>query len=453
MKKIITSLIVSALSVGSLYGKYSDANTDYTNAKVDFSTKIDALDSLQAINGIICFTQHLRPDLMVNKGNYSALIDSKLCAKNKSTDQKTKNDYVIANVTRKSNTSSQIMNMWIPKDNVKVRMEVTKEVSDADPFGQFNITWQAFNTNEIPEGKGEIKTISVDGGKIGLTLFVDMNQIKSSVSIAKSPDSSKGIALTQTVFEEKGTTETFALAWEDNLVKAQKHFGEGSSLASFTENQDEKTCKNKTELTTKSVSSYGVYKKDDGKLLTLNTGFPFEANKDGKIIQGYIGHWGLWIEGDDIEGKSLDAIKNSIKKVNYTDNTKTDITISKDDNGNYTAKYTNGEVISFEQPIALKHKDYNLRYGGNGNLWDAGGKNVILLDGELLKNGENNYVVKALQGVNELRATRPAACDELVLKDPAEPLPQRISNNAVFNEDNTPDRPEKVSIINGKLQK
>jgi hypothetical protein len=344
--------------------------------------------------------------------------------------------------------------MWIPKDNVKVRMEVTKEVSDADPLGQFNITWQAFNANEALEGKGEIKTISVDDGKIGLTLFVDMNKIKSSVSIAKNPDSSEGIALTQTVFEEKGTTETetFALAWKNNLVKAQKHLGEGSLPTSFTEDQDEKTCKDKTELTTKSVSSYGVYGKDNGKLLTLNTGFPFEANKDGKIIQGYIGHWGLWIEGDDIEGKSLDAIKNSIKKVNYTDNTKTDITISKDDNGNYTAKDENNEVIQFDSPVSFSHEEYDLRYGGNGDLWDTSDKNVLLSNETILNDGKNDYVVKALQGENELKDAKPDACEDIDLKDPAEPLPTAISGSAEFNEGNTPDRPEKVSIINGKLQ-
>ena len=112
MKRIITSLIVSTLSMSSLYGAYSDVGTDYKNAKQDFRTKIDALEPFSTINQIICFTQHLRPELMVNKGVYSALINDKTCSTQMSTDQKSKDDYILAEVKRASDTSSQIMNIW-----------------------------------------------------------------------------------------------------------------------------------------------------------------------------------------------------------------------------------------------------------------------------------------------------------------------------------------------------
>jgi hypothetical protein len=445
------------MSMSSLYGAYNSANTDYTNAKVDFWTSVEALNPLNSINEIICFTQHLRPELMVNKGNYSALIDSKICSTSNSSGQNTTNDYVIANVVRESNTSPQIMNLWIPKVNVKARMEVTKEASVANPFGQFNITWKTFGN---PELKGEIKTVSVDGGKIGLTLFIDIGgEAKNAVTIVKNPDSSEGIALTQIVakVEDQSFAKTYALAWSNNLVKAQKHDEEVSSFTSFNDNDDVKTCQDISKPI-KSVWSYGVYKNTDGSLLDIQTGFPFEGNKDGKIIYGYLGYWGIWIEGDK-EGESLDVITD-IKKINYIDDIKTDITISKDDNGKYTAQDTNGKVILFDQPVefsyTLNGTSYNLKYSGDslsGFDQDTNGNDTVTLeDGSTLNDGKNDYVVKALQGVNTLASVDNANCNGLTLKDPAEPLPQSISNNAVFNEGNVPNRPDNISFVDGELQ-
>jgi hypothetical protein len=449
MKKIVTSLIVSTLSMSSLYGAYNDPNTDYTNAPSDFSTKVEALEPLKAINQIICLTQHLRPEFMVNKGVYSARIDSKLCSTSKSSDKKTKTDFVIAEVKRESDTSPQIMNLWIPKNNVKARMEVTKEASNADPVGQFNITWQVFE-GETSAGKGEIKTVSVDGGKVGYTFFANFGDVKDASSIIKNPDSLEGTAFTKYGDHGKGP-ETYALAWSNNLVKAQVHNGDVSVISDFTDGEDNKTCQDKSKVN-KSVWSYGVYKKDDGSLLDIQTGFPFEGNKDGKIIQGYLSDGGLWIEGDDVEGTSLDVISD-IKKINYTDNTKTNITISKVDN-KFIAKYDNGTEVTFDKNVELKDGEGNtFTYGGNGSLWNKSSINPIdLKDGITLSDGTSDYVVKALQGVNTLAVIDNTDCNALELKNPAEPLPTSISNNAVFNEGNVPNRPDNVSFVDGEPQ-
>jgi hypothetical protein len=454
MKKIVTSLIVSTLSISSLYGAYNDANTDYTNAQSEFSTKVEALRPLKTVNQIICFTQHLRPELMVNKGVYSALIDNKLCSTSKSSNKNAQNDYVIAEVKRDSDTSPQIMNIWIPKGNVKVRMEMTKEASDADPVGQFNITWQIFN-GETSVGKGEIKTVSADGGKVGYTFFTKYGDTEDSSSIIKSPDSTEGIAFTSysgsTLYNEPAAT--YALAWKDKSVLSKVNNKQVSLLTNFNGDANE-TCQDKSQVK-KSVWSYGVYKQDDGSSLNIQTSFPFEANKDGKTIQGSLSYGGrIWIEGDKEEGKSFDVI-TEIKKINYTDDTKTDITISKNGDGTYTAKYTNGEVISFDKPVSFKYGDYKIQYYGDGSLWFVGYNDnnpITLENGTTLNDGKNDYVVKALQGVNTLTVVDNTDCDALELKDPAEPLPTSISNNAVFNEGNTPDRPANVSIIDGELQ-
>jgi len=182
MKKILTSIIVSILSISSLYGAYNDTNTDYTNAKTDFWTKVDALEPLEAINQIICFTQQLHPELMVNKGVYSALIDNKKCSKTQSTTQNTENEYILANVVRENDISSQIMNIWITEDNqddVKVRMEVIKEPSDTNPIGQFNITWKLFKLG-IQTGEAEIKTILTNDGQVGYTLYTNFDKVEDA---------------------------------------------------------------------------------------------------------------------------------------------------------------------------------------------------------------------------------------------------------------------------------
>jgi hypothetical protein len=450
MKKILTSLIVSILSISSLYGAYNDANTDYTNAKTDFWTRVDALAPLEAINQIICFTQQLHPELMVNKGVYSALIDNKKCSKTQSTNQNTENEYILANVVRENDTSSQIMNIWITEDNqddVKVRMEVIKEPSDTNPIGQFNITWKLFNSG-IQTGEAEIKTILTNDSKVGYTLYMNFDNVKTLSSIIKNPNGTQGRVITSM----EDLSKTYALSWDDdiaeNLVLSKVQDGQVFTVDDFN-NTDTKTCQDKNN-SKKSVWSYGVFKKDNGSLLTVNTGFPFEGEKDGKIIQGYVGYWGLWIEGNETIGNIY-----NIKKINYIDDTKTDITISKV-NTKFIAKYTNGDEIPFDQPITLKDDNNNtFMYGENGSLWNSSNTNpVILKDETTLNYNENDYVVKGLQGENILQDASggQSDCNDLTLEDPAEPLPTSVSTNAVFNEDNIPNRPANVSIVNGELK-
>jgi hypothetical protein len=434
MKKIIISLIVSILSISSLHGAYSDAGTDYTKAKTDFWTSIDATESLKAINSIICFTQHLRPELMVNKGVYSALINNQTCSQKKVDKSKSQNDYIIANVTRESNTSPQVMNIWIPKDEVnlkmvKVRMEVTKEASEADSFGQFNITWQLFDQNEASRGKGELKTVSLDSGNIGLTMFIDYSNLKSSISIDKKPDGSQGLVL----------TKDYKLAWNGNFVNVKKS----------TKNIS--TCLDKTQLN-REVWSYGVYKKDNGSSLNINTGFPFEATKGGKIIQGYLGYWGISIDGDTVEGESL-SLLSDIKKFNYADNTKTHITIEKV-GGKYIATNDDGTKINFSNPVTLTDDTNSFMYSGGGSLSNPNSTNLIgLEDAIILKDTktDTNYVVKGLQGIYTLKEVKADLCDNIELNNPATPLPTSIESTN-FNESTIPDRPANVSIVDGELQ-
>jgi hypothetical protein len=437
--------------MSSLHGAYSDAGTDYTKAKTDFWTSIKATESLEIINSIICFTQHLRPELMVNKGVYSALINNTTCSSTHVDRSKSQNDYIIANVTRESNTSPQVMNIWIPKDNVKVRVEVTKEASEADSFGQFNITWQFFDQNEALLGKGELKTVSLDSGNIGLTMFIDYDDSKSSISIDKKPDGSQGIAFTK---DSHGhDPKTYALVWDnskaENLVLSKKHDGLVDSITDF--NGDTKICQDRSTVD-KSVWSYGVYKEADGSLYNIKTGLSFEATKDGKTIHGYLGHWGIWIEGDTVEGKSLDLLTN-IKEINYADNIKTNIKIEKNA-GKYIAKYYDGKLITINEPVTLTNSNDNTTYtyGGSGSLWNSSNTNSISLsDGTILSDGTTNYVVKALQIEKKLGVVNKDSCSELELKEPAS-LPTSFSNNAVFNEDSVPTRPENISFIDGVLQ-
>jgi hypothetical protein len=250
-------------------------------------------------------------------------------------------------------------------------------------------------------------------------------------------------------------SKTYALSWDDeiaeNLVLSKVHDGQVFTVDDFN-NTDTKTCQDKNN-SKKSVWSYGVFKKDNGSLLTVNTGFPFEGEKDGKIIQGYVGYWGLWIEGNETIGNIY-----NIKKINYIDDTKTDITISKLDNveNKFIVKNTNGDEIPFDQPITLKDDNNNtFMYGGNGSLWNSNNTNPVDLQDEATLNYDgNDYVVKGLQGENILQNAIGGLgdCDTLKLEDPIAPLPTSISTNAEFNEEDIPNRPANVSIVNGKLK-
>jgi hypothetical protein len=113
--------------------------------------------------------------------------------------------------------------------------------------------------------------------------------------------------------------------------------------------------------------------------------------------------------------------------------------------------------LLFDQPITLKDDNSNtFIYGENGSLWNNSNNTdpIVLKDETTLNYNGNNYVVKALQGENILQSAigGQSDCNNLTLEDPAEPLPISISTNAVFNEEDIPNRPANVSIVNGKLK-
>jgi hypothetical protein len=444
--------------MSSLYGAYSDNGTDYKKAKQDFRTTIDALEPFSTINQIICFTQHLRPELMVNKGVYSALLNDRTCSTRMSKDEKSKNDYILAEVKRANDTSSQIMNIWfsnkIEESNnstinidVKARMEVVEEPSDANPLGKFNITWQTSeNAKVIIEG--EIKTIKNDDGQVGYT-YISTNHIENiaktdSSYIVKNLDATKGTVFTK-YNGYNNSPKTYALVWDEDtagdFVLSKKHDGLVNSITDFS--GDDKICEDRSN-SDRTVWSYGVYKKDDGSSFTVNTGFPFEATKDGKTIQGYLGHWGIWIQGDE----NLDNIDN-IKKINYADNTKTNIVISKVGN-NYIATKDDGSEIKLDKPVTLTgNAGTTYKYGGGGSLYDNTGRVPTLTDGTTFSYNDTEYVVKALQGEDKLKPASVDSCSRLTIEDTAA-LPTSITGD--INEEPVPPRPDNVSFVDGLPQ-
>ncbi|WCE30342.1 hypothetical protein [Vibrio sp. SCSIO 43137] len=343
---------IALLSPTASLAAYNDPGTDYSNAQTNSHIWNAALEPINLVNSILCFTDQFNSTEFVNQGAYSVLADESACfdeqddgSQGQSSGAANTPSYMkaIANVTREDDFSPLQAHFWLPEigsggdeQAIRFKAEVTGGVSADNPFGQFQFNFDFFDnfTANNQRGGGEVKTVNSVPGSIGFTMYESSTNGSDSytqrASVIMSSDRSSGIALTGVSRTGSGAGETsYALAYNTTHVLVQSVSGDFSSLP-YKSNSFTGQCLSRTNYDS-FVHRYGLYNATTGAKVDINSGFPvkYDSDSNGSYESyGYIGYWGAWTETDG-------ALSNGD-------------TIVKDDNGvqtNYTYINAPGRLI------------------------------------------------------------------------------------------------------------
>ncbi|MBD1556546.1 hypothetical protein HC752_06320 [Vibrio sp. S9_S30] len=317
--KIINLLLASSLTFsGAGMTAFDDAGTDYSNANQRSHVWVEALEPIELVNSILCFTTQFKATSFANQGPYLVLADEAACFENEddgSTGQSSgasnTPSYLkaVANVTRASDSDPLIINVWIPKMSggggdqaIKFKAEVTAGASDSNPFGAFTFNFELFDQLEgTQNGAGEIVATDSLENSIGFTLYESstrgVDTYVQSASVVMSADRSTGSAITSA---DRGSNNgrAYALAFNANNVLIQDA-ADIDSLP-FKTGSNSGQCLDRTQFTD-SVHRYDLFNASTGASVSLNSGFSFryDSNNDTQVdAYGHVGYWGVWTESD-----------------------------------------------------------------------------------------------------------------------------------------------------------
>lgn len=330
---------------------FSDSGTDYDEAEQHIHTWLEALQPVELVNTILCFTGQMNAEQMVGEDPYTVLIDMGECEdEGDSADSSTQTagqsssasgadqSYVEAVIRSQVNSDNQVeVHAWVPEmqfgdgedDTMLLKMKgvVTEGASDDNPFGQFTLNWEIKNP-EDPDGDavgyGEIATVETLNGFIGFTLYDYMEdefgEMLGRASVVMRDDLSDGVALTATEFE----TEMMGPMEMDGERAYAVSFNEDNILIQEADSIDELPYKNGGSNSSgmclakdsfkEAVWGYGMYDAETGEEIEVNGGFPirYDSDDDGdEDSYGYVGYWGLWTEDEGALGNGDTVIRDT----------------------------------------------------------------------------------------------------------------------------------------------
>ncbi len=309
---------IASLSFSTFaFAAYDDEGTEYSTDSQERHIWNEALEPLELVNGILCFTDQMRVTEFVNAGPYLVLADDKRCFESDSDDSGQASGAantpsyieVVVEATRGSDLEPLNISAWIPEMNegedqqaIRFKAVISEGASDENPFGQFTFNFDFFNTIEDTErrGGGELKTVNDLDGFIGFTLYEGDNRdgtpSSQSASVVMTADKTQGVALTAQQWGQWGGAHALAFNQSNVLVQS----AESSEELAFQSGDNSGDCLSRTEFDD-SVWRYDLYNSSTGDRVDINSGFPikYDGNDDGvNDSHGYVSYWGLWTDGD-----------------------------------------------------------------------------------------------------------------------------------------------------------
>lgn len=391
LNKISIALIMLTPTLS--FAAYNDQGTDYSNVETNSHIWNAALEPIELVNSVLCFTEQFNSTEFVNQGAYSVLADESACfddqndgAQGQSSGGTNTPNYMkaIANVTRQDEFSPLNAHFWLPEmgdgddsQSIKFKAEVTGGVTANNPFGQFQFNFDFFDnfTSGNQHGGGEVKTINTVPGSIGFTMYESStsgsNTYEQRASVVMSSDRSSGIALTGVDRGGSGQT-SFALAYNSTHVLVQSVNGNFSDLP-YKSGVNTGQCLSRTNYDS-FVHRYDLFDATTGGKVQINSGFPikYDSNSNGNYDSyGHIGYWGVWTEAEGA--------------LTHGD------TVIRDDNGvesNYTYVNAPGRLIK----NTVKSLDLSGARGISFSYWD----NAIFAD-----NNYDQWVVNYLTAADD----------------------------------------------------
>jgi hypothetical protein len=325
---VIVALINYPISAVAAPAAGSPYYTDVTNSYVQDQTS----QIMRNLNNILCFMGAMAPDLVVNGGNYIALVDKNICEEGGSGGQSTNQgaDYtsVVVNSSRASNNDPMIAKAWleftegISTNKISVYASATQAPSTTLPYGIFRMDYcgkKGVLTNCLSD-RGFI-----DASSTGLAFYsagIDNLQVYSTALRLNASSNTAGSGIAQDVNPYEGDS-TFTFAYNANYFVRSDETGANPQ------------CFDRSQANAKeSVWRYGLYDATTGERIDRNSGFPIEYTDAGTTYNGYIGYYGLWTQGPEPTSGA------TVQQVNYGANGATKVPYTLQKTGGKLHKYT-----------------------------------------------------------------------------------------------------------------
>ncbi|WP_372525702.1 hypothetical protein [Piscinibacter sp.] len=338
------ALAVAAALPGFVFAVPTDSayRTDVQDSHVEDATS----QGINQVNMITCFMTAMRPDALVNKGDYIALVDKNKCdpnARSSSGNSGSNNagssapSYMsaVVNSTRSSNTDPMRVKTWIDQSekgfNATIYVNISASVapSSTNPYGVFRLDYC---------GKGDVGPCMMKGYLDGNATGISYFEIESgggggggggtnttALRLTTSGADSGAGALQMS---QMGQQIAYDFAYNDTYFRRS----DGVSDQCFSRLADDPE-------TAMSVWRYGLYDAVSGDRVNRSSGFPIEYTaSNGTAYNGQMGYYGLWLPSE-VSGQVANGA--TVQRVEYAPNqppTKTPYTLVKAD-GRLT-KYT-----------------------------------------------------------------------------------------------------------------
>jgi len=293
--------IAAALPVFALAAPAADSayRTDLQNSHVEDATS----RGINQVNMITCFMSSMRPDALVNKGNYVALVDKNKCDPNARSSSgnsgsdnagSTTASYMTAvvNSTRTSNDDPMRVKTWIDQSEegknatIFVNISASEAPTATNPYGVFRLDYcgkgdasPACMMNGFLQGSTSgIDYFETEGGGGGGTNVIALRLTTSGT------DSGAGALQ----MSQNGQQIAYSFAYNDTYFRRS----DGVSDQCFSRLADDADAG-------MSVWRYGLYDAASGERVNLSSGFQIEFTApDGKTYNGQVGYYGLWLPAD-----------------------------------------------------------------------------------------------------------------------------------------------------------
>lgn len=249
------------------------------------------------VNMITCIMTAMRPDALVNTGNYVALIDQGKCdpeARSSSANSGSNSasgapSYMNSTVNSARNSNSEPMRVraWINEDQpgakgtIFVNISASEAPSAGNPYGLFRLDYC---------GKGETGPCQMrgllDGDVSGISYFEieadDGNGSQTKALRLTTSGADSGAGALQMI--QGGQTLAYSFAYNADYFRRS----DGVTDQCFSRDASDPD-------TAMSVWRYGLYDADSGERVTRRSGFPIEYSTSNKTYNGHIGYWGMWL--------------------------------------------------------------------------------------------------------------------------------------------------------------
>ncbi len=326
MKTTTLKFSALALAIHSTLALAEPVATSAYHADPQNSHVEDATSrGVQQVNFITCLMSAMRPEAMVNEGNYSALVDGSKCENDAEAtgDGTTSFNTAYLNVTRASNADPMISRIWLDEENdgeqstIFVRVSATEAPSATNAYGKFRLDYCGTGT----DGTGCAMNGYLEGSDAGMRYFENERADDGQPSIKAVQLNASGTTsgTGRMSVDNSHENSAFDFAYNAALFRRKDHNGDDQCFSRDASDPD----------TGMSVWRYGLYDSVTGARINRSSGFQIEFASGGTTYRGYLGYGGLWLPG---EGMSALTNGATVQKVDYSgggEPTRTDYTVLK----------------------------------------------------------------------------------------------------------------------------